>query len=188
MRETIENKIRMKINTKSNAELMLVYSQGSPDEAMIAFGEIYERYAQKVFHYLERRTKNKIESEDLLQKVFIKFHECKHLYKSEYSLEQWLFVIARSISLDFFRSHKRYRDRIEKFSKESEFSLNEEDKNEWDLSFMNRLEDKDKELLELKYLDDLSYKEISNILNKTEGSLRKSVSRLINRLKTGEAV
>lgn len=173
---------------KSNLELMLTYTEGHPDQAIVAFSEIYERYAQRVFHYLEMKTRNKIESEDLLQKVFIKFHESKHLYKKEYSLEQWLFVIARSICLDFFRSNKRYNDRIKNLGEESLLMLTPEDKEEWDLSFMDRLEDNEKQMLELRYIDELSYKEISLLLNKTETSLRKTMSRLMNRLKTGDAL
>ena len=41
----------------------------------------------------------------------------------------------------------------------------------------------DRELLELKYIDELSYKEIADILDKSEVSLRKFVNRLVNKLK-----
>jgi RNA polymerase sigma-70 factor (ECF subfamily) len=167
-------------------ELMLRYQTHSPTEAYEAFAELYTRYSLRVFNFLNKKVQNAVECEDLLQKVFIKIHESKHLYKDKFKFEQWLFVIARSQALDHFRSASRYQNRLKNLKAE-EASMHIET-HETDLSFMQSLEANQQELLEMKFIDELSYEEISKLVNKSEVSLRKSVSRLIGRLKKGEAV
>lgn len=167
-------------------ELMLIYQTHSPNEAYEAFNELYFRYSQRVFNFLSKKTRNQVESEDLLQKVFIKIHESKHLYKNKYKFEQWLFVIARTQALDHFRSTKRYNDRLKNV--ELEKLDDHEAPREIDTSRLEGLEADQQELLAMKFIDELSYQEISAQLNKSEVSLRKTVSRMISRLKKGEAL
>ncbi len=163
-------------------ELMLIYQTRSPHQAYNAFNELYSRYAQRVYNFLNKKVKNSADSEDLLQKVFIKIHECKHLYKNKYKFEQWLFVIARTQALDHFRSHKRYQDRLSKYEPEDVVST------EVDMTLLSSLNSDQQELLEMKFIDELSYQEISKIVNKSEVSLRKSLSRMVGRLNKGESL
>lgn len=162
---------------------MLRYQTHSPAEAYEAFNELYQRYSQRVFNFVSSKVKNCADSEDLLQKVFIKVHESKHLYNGKYKFEQWVFVIARTTILDFFRSNKRYLNRLKNVEVETvDQAL------EVDLTPLEGLDTDQLELLEMKFIDELSYLEISKVLNKSEVSLRKTVSRMMNRLKKGEAV
>lgn len=163
-------------------ELMLRYQTHSPEEAFAAFNELYSRYSQRVFSFLSKKVKNSADAEDLLQKVFIKIHESKHLYKSKYKFEQWLFVIARTQALDYFRANKRYRNKISQYEPEEVTS------SEVDMSFLKTLDSDQQELLQMKFIDELSYQEISKIVNKSEVSLRKTLSRMVGRLKDGVAL
>ena len=163
---------------------MLCYQTHSPDEAYAAFNEIYSRYSQRVFNFLNKKVKNTTESEDLLQSVFIKIHESKHLYKNKFKFEQWLFVIARSKVLDYFRSSKRYQNRLNNFE---HVAVIFEDL-EVDMSALKSLDADQLELLEMKFIDELSYQEISKIVNKSEVSLRKTLSRMVGRLNKGESL
>ncbi|MBC7714951.1 MAG: sigma-70 family RNA polymerase sigma factor [Rhizobacter sp.] len=163
---------------------MLRYQTYTPDEAYAAFSELYGRYSQRVFNFLNKKLKNQADSEDLLQRVFIKIHESKHQYKEKYKFEQWLFVIARSQVLDHFRAAKRYDARIKNSGMVDTSDLVYAEESD----LRSQLDSDQHELLEMKFIDELSYQEISKIVNKSEVSLRKSVSRLVNRLKKGEAV
>ena len=162
---------------------MIRYQTHSPTEAYEAFNELYQRYSQRVFNFVSSKVKNSADSEDLLQKIFIKVHESKHLYSNKYKFEQWLFVIARTTMLDFFRANKRYLDRLDKFE-----TADGRAQIEIDLTPLESLDKDQMELLEMKFIDELSYIEISQKLNKSEVSLRKTVSRMINKLKKGEAL
>jgi RNA polymerase sigma-70 factor (ECF subfamily) len=121
-----------------------------------------------------------------MQKIFIKIHESKHLYNEKYKFEQWLFVIARTSVLDHFRSSQRYNKRITESA-----SMNLMGSISSDIKLLNstpflHLDEKQKELLQMKYIDELSYQEIASIFNKSESSLRKMVSRLVINLRKGE--
>lgn len=169
----------------SAEELMLTYQQKSPELAILAFEELYRRYSSKVFSFLVSKCKNQADAEDLLQKVFIKVHESKHLYKNLYKFEQWIFVIARTTLLDHFRSSKRYESRLAK----QEFQGKEQSVEAADSDFfdgLGSLKADQKEMLEMKYIDELTYQEMAAHFNKSEGSLRKMMSRLVGNLKKGE--
>ena len=158
-------------------ELMLRYQQNNPTDAFDAFNELYARYSQRVYNFLNKKLKNMADSDDLLQKVFIKIHESKHLYKEKFKFEQWLFVIARSQVLDFFRAKQRYATRLKNYDPETNELV------EVDLSSFASLDSDQQELLEMRFIDELSYQEISKVVNKSEVSLRKTLSRLVGRLK-----
>lgn len=161
---------------------MSLYQSAHPNEAFHAFNELYNRYSLRVFNFIQSKMRNQADAEDVMQKVFIKIHESKHQYKNKFKFEQWVFVIARSQVLDFFRAQKRYNERIKNAEVLELNSI------ESDLSVFNKLDESQRELLELKYIDDLSYQEISKLVNKSEVSLRKSLSRMISGLKKGEAL
>lgn len=156
---------------------MKIYQYKSPELAYDAFEELYRRFSQRVFSYLLSKRCNHADAEDILQKVFIKVHESKHLYNDKYKFEQWIFVISRSLVMDHFRSTTREANNKNKIDnheiEECNFPELYIDKNE-------------KELLELKYIDELSYKELSLIFNKSETSLRKMVSRITANLRRRE--
>ena len=156
---------------------MKIYQQESPALAYEAFEELYRRYSKKVFSFLVNKLKNHADAEDILQKVFIKVHESKHLYDEKFKFEQWIFVISRTSLIDHFRSASRYQSKIKSIEidelTESNFPDLYLDKNH-------------QELLELKYIDELSYKELSQIFHKSETSLRKMVSRITSNLRRRE--
>lgn len=169
----------------SAEDLMIIYQQKSPELAFLAFDELYRRFSAKVFSFLLKKCKNQADAEDLLQKVFIKVHESKHLYKDKYKFEQWLFVIARTSALDHFRSDKRYAQRLEKLSNQGLETTTSATDSLLGLD-LDGLQEDQKEMLEMKYVDELSYQEMARHFKKSEGSLRKMVSRLVVNLRKGE--
>lgn len=168
-------------------ELMLIYQNNSPEQAYEAFEELYQRFSLRVYNYLNRKTKNAADSEDLLQKVFFKIHESKHLYQEKYSFEQWLFVISRSALLDHFRSRGRYDQKLNLYAQAQQVNAQPaQEQAELELGFMEQLPDDQRQMLSMKFIDELSYQQMSAVLKKSEVSLRKSVSRLLGKLKKGE--
>lgn len=167
----------------SAEDLMVIYQQKSPELAFLAFEELYRRFSAKVFSFLIKKCKNHADAEDLLQKVFIKVHESKHLYQDKYKFEQWVFVIARTTLLDHFRANQRYAVRVEKLGQLPPENNGPAEGPDLELQ---RLDEDQREMLEMKYIDQLSYQEMARLFNKSEGSLRKMVSRLVINFRKGE--
>lgn len=172
----------MNLENKTNEELMIIYRDESPELAYQAFGELYKRSSGPLYSFLLKKTKNKEESEDLLQKTYIKIHQSQKLYDPKYKFEQWLFTIARNLTMDGFRKMDGENKKLNNYFKTANVEILEEDTIQ-----TTNLVNEERELLEMKFVDELTYQEISLVLNKSEVSLRKMVSRIIKRLRQGES-
>ena len=74
------------------------------DEA--AFNEVVARYKTKVYNYLYRMTGSSDDAEDLTQEVFIRMYTSIGSFRSQSSLNTWLFRIASNLCIDRFRRAK----------------------------------------------------------------------------------
>jgi len=166
-------------------ELMQIYVDGHPDMAIMAFNELYERYSERIYQYALKKMQIRSDAEDVLQKVFLKLHTSKHLFNPKFKFEQWIFVIAKTSVLDALRKRVRDVQKIEALFSEKELFLPIESKEMNSFDPLETLDGEKKQLLEWKYVDELSYNEIAKLVNKSEASLRKTMSRLIFKLKEG---
>lgn len=165
---------------------MELYQTAHPDIAIVAFNELYARYSKRVYNYLMKKTHSRDVSDEVIQLTFLKLHESKHLYDKKYNFEQWIFIIAKTKLLDFLRTNKRQNLKVEHYQSNlnsDHFIAQMSEQDEKDILDFFNLGDEQKELLRMKYLDELSYQEMAAKLGKTEISLRKSVSRVLARLK-----
>jgi len=74
------------------------------DEA--AFNEVVARYKTKVYNYIYRMTGSSDDAEDLTQEVFIRMYTSIESFRSQSSLNTWLFRIASNLCIDRFRRAK----------------------------------------------------------------------------------
>lgn len=164
----------------SDTELLIELSQGNEK----ALSELYHRHSGRVLSYCLKRKIPRDRAEDVLQIVFMQVYRKKHLYDPQYAALAWLFVITRS-------ELKDYRQREMKDSVEFEESLSQTD----DLSpkiearqeaaaLLKELSPKEQEVVRYRYLDELEYKEIAEILNESESNVRQIVSRSLRFLKS----
>ncbi|HEY3331120.1 MAG TPA: sigma-70 family RNA polymerase sigma factor [Capsulimonadaceae bacterium] len=87
-----------------------------PDTALLArcreddptaFDEIVLRYKQKIFQYILRMVGDSEEAEDLTQEVFVKTYLSLSSFRSQSSLNTWLYRIAGNICIDAHRKRSR---------------------------------------------------------------------------------
>jgi RNA polymerase sigma-70 factor (ECF subfamily) len=168
--------VKQQYSDLTDIELMLLYQDGD----QLAFNEIYLRHNSRVFSYLERRIHNKNELDDVYQKVFVKFHRSRHLYKKKYEVLPWLYTIARSELLDFFK--KKKVETVE--FKEDAFTQEETKIEGIDLHEEKNLSDKERTAIEHRYLKDQDFEEISKILETSQSNVRKIISRGLAKLRT----
>lgn len=74
---------------------------------MKSFEIIVKKYAEKIIYFIFGFVKEIDIAEDLSQDVFLHILVNKEKYDFKYSLKTWLFIIARSRSLDYLRKNKR---------------------------------------------------------------------------------
>ena len=76
------------------------------------FDEIYEQYHQDIYQFIFYMVKNKEETEDILQEVYIRVFRSYDTFNHQSSKKTWIFSIARHVTYDYFRKLKRKRKRI----------------------------------------------------------------------------
>lgn len=88
--------------TNSCCDSELIVAVRNADHA--AFRQLFDRYAEKVFHYINGYIKHKQQSEDLTQEVFKKIWEKRAQLDENKSLSGLLFTICYHQVIDFIRS------------------------------------------------------------------------------------
>ncbi len=87
-----------------HSDLSLVERCRANDDA--AFNEVVTRYKAKVYNYIYRMTGSSEDAEDLTQEVFIRMYTSIDSFRSQSSLNTWLFRIAGNLCIDKFRRSK----------------------------------------------------------------------------------
>ena len=150
------------------------------------FGEVYKMYVEQVYRYLFSRVGNQHEAEDLTAQTFLAaFETIKKLRQSE-RFTPWLFTIARNKTMDHFRYSQRSSEigDADKIADEND-SLSEIIQSEEIRALTNlvtSLPEDERELLRLRFLAEMSFREMANLLHRKEDAVKKSVYRLLARL------
>jgi len=173
----------MKINRESD-ELKLVQAARQDSKA---FGELYLLYVEKVFKYLYSRIGNVLAAEDATAQTFLEALESFDRLRQDERFASWLFTIARNKAMDHFRQRKTaFIDDVNEISLKYD-PLSEVIQSEQVAALsklIQALPEKDRELLRLRFLADMSYPEIAHFLHRNKEAVKKSIYRLLARLHT----
>lgn len=152
--------------------------------------QIYKQYFETVNKYLFCLTHNSDISEELTQETFYKAVKKINTFKGECKMSVWLCQIAKNLWYDELKKNKKLENIEQTFSIQSEENLEEKIiLNENKLELYKKLQKLDKQTREVIYLritGELSFKEIGDILNKTENWARVTFYRGKQKLKECE--
>lgn len=68
---------------------------------------IWNQFSNKLFAFINSRTHNPSDSEDLLQEVFLKIHNNLDNLNNLNKVESWIFQITRNVVNDYFRKENK---------------------------------------------------------------------------------
>ncbi len=172
-----------------NIELINLF-KSNKDE--IVFKEIYLRYKDMLFGYIKRFLYNQPDDiiQELINEVFIKVYLKLPKLKNVYAFKVWLYRIARNISINYAKSNKFPYISLDNEDNSlvtddiTDSRINVEDKyinNETRkvvFNELNKLDNKIREIIILKFFDNLTFQEIADIT-------KMSVRTLKNKVKSG---
>lgn len=175
----------MKNNFKnlSDEELALFLSQDD-NSARLAFDEIYSRYSAKIFLYCKKIFHNETLAQDVFQETFINFFESCRKGREMTNVQGFLIKIARNISLNEKNKTKQefsYINDVEIPYYDNEFEIEKNDKF-LDMA-LKTLPDKYREVLILKEFMNMSYNDISLVLDMNPSMVRIRIFRAKNKLR-----
>ncbi len=154
-----------------------------------AFSTLYKEYVTPVYRYVYFRVRNQADAEDITQDVFIKTYQ--HLDRYSYmgtSPLAYLITIARNTLTDHWRKKKT-------FHLDEDWAMNISDTVNLETAISRKYEahhvqeklklipEDQQNVIIMKFINDLSNKEIAQTLGKTEESVRQLQSRGLKSLR-----
>lgn len=184
-------KIRVKANEISKAE-DIKHVNAAINGDHDAFAWIMKKYKGPLQNLIFKMVNDKNEVEDLIQEVFIKVFNSLRNYSQEYAFSTWIYRIAINNTIDYLRKKKletfsinsdteddddRPKFEIPDTSYSADASIILEQRQQIINDAINSLPDKYKKVIELRHKEELSYEEISEILNLPIGTVKAHLFR-----------
>ncbi len=151
--------------------------------------EIYKDYFKTVNKYLFCLTHNDDISEELTQETFYRAVKKINTYKGECKISVWLCQIAKNLWYDKCRRDKRlvHIEENELFNIQTLNNIEDDIISKEEKSLLNKkiqkLDEKTREVIYLRIVGELTFKEIGVIMNKTENWARVTFYRGKNKMK-----
>lgn len=149
--------------------------------------EIYEECFETVYKYLFCLTHNSDISEELTQETFYRAVKKIDTYNGKCKISVWLCQIAKHLWYNQCRKNKRIVETDETFDIEDPQNLEEQfiagEEKVLLYKKMQNLDEKTREVMYLRITGELSFKEIGEILGKTENWARVTYYRGKSKLK-----
>lgn len=144
--------------------------------------ELYKEYSKFVYNYLNSLCGDYNIAEELTQETFYKAIKGIKKFNYEYKTSTWLCQIAKNTWIDYLRKEKKQKfisiiddeNSIEKMIFEKSFEDTIEDKSEIIslYKYIHGLDEDTREVFYLRLKGELNFKEIGEILNKSENWAR----------------
>jgi RNA polymerase sigma-70 factor (ECF subfamily) len=152
-----------------------------------AFGQLYERYIDRIFNYVYYRTGNLHDAEDLTARVFQRAMNHIQNYKDRgVPFSAWLYRIAHNLVANWHRDRSRRQEIpindvpvLPSKGDHPERNLVRSQEQELLLRFIRRLPAERQHLLILKFVENLSNAEIGAIMGRSEGAVKSLYHRTL---------
>ncbi len=145
----------------------------------IAFSELLDIYQERLYWHVRKIVITHENADDVLQNTFIRIYKSIGNFQGKSSLHTWMYRIAFNESIRFLeKNNKKKYDNIDKIS-ESNLAFLSEDTyfNGDDIQIklheiIEGFTDKQKRVFQMKYFDNLSFRQIAEVLVVSESTLK----------------
>jgi len=166
----------------SDSQLIMLYLK---EQDANYFSQLYRRYAGKVFAKCISMLGDHGLARDATQDVFIKILLNLSKFTEQSSFSTWVYSITYNYCIDLIRKKKKniliFTEDMGRVSTAADVEIPDSIILEMETNrlekVMNKLPVGDKAILDMKYTEDLSIKEIGEILNKTESAIKMQIMR-----------
>lgn len=175
----------MAINLDLQEEADYVASAKSGDTH--AFACLYDAYIKQIYDFVFYKTMHQEIAEDITADVFLKAWKKIDKFKSG-KFVAWLYVIARNSVIDYYRKTKEIKnvDDCWDLSDGQDILLNTDKLMQIEKlkKIMSSFNYSDREILIMRFWQDLSFAEIAGLLNKEQGAVKMACARAIKKIQT----
>lgn len=146
------------------------------------FDELVRQYQERIYWHIRKIVVVHEDTDDVIQNTFIKIFRGIDKFKGDSKLYTWIYRIATNESITFLNKRSRMRSEsidsdqqkylLNSLKSDTHFCGDEITRNL--MIAINQLPQKQKLVFQMKYLDDMTFREISEILGTSIGALKAS--------------
>lgn len=152
-----------------------------------AFGQLYERYVERIFNYVYYRTGNARDAEDLTARVFQRaMNHIKNYTDRGAPFSAWLYRIAHNLVANWHRDRSRKQEIplddlpiLPSKDDHPEKTLVRSQEQEALLRMIRALPSERQNLLILKFVENMSNAEIGAMMGRSEGAVKSLYHRTL---------
>lgn len=144
-----------------------------------AFSELLDVYQERLYWHIRKIVHTHENADDVLQNTFIRVYKNIQNFEGKSALHTWMYRIAYNESIRFLEKNKKKTyENIEEVKSSYLEVLFEDDYFDGDEiqkklhRIINDFTEKQKRVFQMKYFDELSFREISEILSISENTLK----------------
>ena len=154
-----------------------------------AFEELMRKYDKKIYSFVVRMVRNEDTAVDLTQDFFFKIYTVLDKYNFEYKFSTWAYRICYNLVIDHIRKNQAQVDSLDddsvsvhdmlesdNVSREDGFkALSREETRDYVWRIVDQIPLKFRELILLRYIQDLKYEEIADITSLPVGTVKNRI-------------
>jgi RNA polymerase sigma-70 factor, ECF subfamily len=170
----------------SSEELNVIKKCQNGDLA--CFGFLYDLYIDKIYKFVYYKTHQKENAEDITSRIFMKALENISSFDVEKgTFQSWIYQIARNCVIDFYRAAKNDANIDDVWDLNDGSCLEKETDIKLKLQkvekYLQKMKSEHRDIIIMRIWQGLSYKEIAEIMGKSEAASKMMYSRAINSLR-----
>lgn len=153
------------------------------------FELLIKKYQEKLYWHIRTIVHLHQDADDVIQNTFIKVFKSIKGFRRKSKLYTWLYVIAKNESFSYLqKKQKHIASSIDNDESAFENRLKADDYFDGEkaqivlLKAVESLPNKQREVFRLRYFQDLSYKEISELLDTSVGALKASFHHAVKKI------
>ncbi len=170
---------------KSDSELFDMFSQDKEK----AFNLIVAQYQERLYWHIRKIVIIHEDTDDVLQNTFVKVWRALDKFENKSKLYTWLYRIATNESITFINNRKKKQ--AESFEGYENYLSNKLESDEYfdgdQIQLMLQkailtLPKQQRIIFNMRYFDNIKYKDMAEILNLTEGALKSSYHHAVKKI------
>lgn len=172
------------MNRIDEKELKQLFTELKSSNNKVAFETLYKKYNKLVYRIAFTILKNKEDSEDIVQAVFSKIYSLPKDKLPIDNIATWIYSVTKNEAISLYRKRKNTVDLDTMYEiADSDNEINRIVDQDRYNRILSRLNDKEKEIVSLKILTNLTFEEIAKILGQPTGTVKWRYYKSIHTLK-----
>ncbi len=171
----------------TDRELVDLFQSGKDEEGV--FRQLMTRYQERLYWLIRRFLQTHEDTDDVLQNTFVKIWKGMPSFRSDSELYTWMYRIAVNEAISFRKQNLKQQNISA--GEAGDYLVSRAQADPWYdgdklydrlIRAVEQLPERQRQIFQLKYFEDLKYEEISKILNTSVGALKASYHHAVKKI------